>query len=206
MLLDCGVGEDSWESLELQGGPTSPSYRKSVLNIHWKDWCWGWSSNTLATWYEELTHWKRRWCWKRLRAEGEGDDRGWDGWMASLTRWTWVWAGSRSWWWTGKPACSPWGHKESETTERLNWTDTTESCAGLLKIDGYCPSPAAATAATAASTSNYLKVGPRNLHSWQVPRKCQFAGLGAHLEYHCPKSPVTCRRKHVKECFSTAYS
>ena len=47
--------------------------------------------------------WKRHWCWARLKAGGEGDDRGWNGWMASLTQWTWVWAGSRSWWWTGKP-------------------------------------------------------------------------------------------------------
>ena len=58
--------------------------------------------NTLATWCEELTHWKRPWCWERLKA-GEGDDRGWDSWTASLTRWTWVWISSRSWWWTGKP-------------------------------------------------------------------------------------------------------
>ena len=77
--------------------------KKSVLNIHWKDWCWSWSSNTWATWCEELTHWKRPWCWERLKAGGEGDDRGWDGLMASLTRWAWVWASSRSWWWTGKP-------------------------------------------------------------------------------------------------------
>ena len=52
---------------------------------------------------EELTHWKRPWCWERLKAEGEGDDRGWDAWMASLTQWPWVWAISGSWWWTGKP-------------------------------------------------------------------------------------------------------
>ena len=65
---------------------TRQSWRKSVLNIHWKDWCWSFSSNTVATWCEELTHWKRPWCWERLRAEGEGADRGWDGWMASLTR------------------------------------------------------------------------------------------------------------------------
>ena len=103
MLLNCGVGEDSWECLGLQGDPTSPSYRKSILNIHCKDWCWSWNSNTLATWCEELTHWKRPWCWARLKAGGEGDDRAWDGWMASPTRWTWVWVSSRSWWWTGKP-------------------------------------------------------------------------------------------------------
>ena len=59
--------------------------RKSVLNIHWKDWCWSWKSNTLDTWCEELTPWKRPWCGERLKVGGEGDDRGWDGWMASLT-------------------------------------------------------------------------------------------------------------------------
>ena len=54
-------------------------------------------------WCEELTHWKRPWCWERLKARGEGDDRGWDGWMASPTQWTWIWASSGRWWWTGKP-------------------------------------------------------------------------------------------------------
>ena len=72
MLLNCGVGEDSWESLGLQGDPVSLSERKSVLNIHWKDWCCSWSSNTLATWCEELTHWKRLWCWERLITGEEG--------------------------------------------------------------------------------------------------------------------------------------
>ena len=52
---------------------------------------------------EELTHLKRPWCWERLRARGEGDDRGWDGWMTSLTQWTWVWVDSGSWWWIGRP-------------------------------------------------------------------------------------------------------
>ena len=74
-----------------------------LKGIHWKGWCWSWSFNTLATWCEELTHLKRPWCWERLRAGWEGDDKGWDGWMASLTRWTWVWVDSRSWWWTGRP-------------------------------------------------------------------------------------------------------
>ena len=57
----------------------------------------------MATWCKELTHCKRLWCWERLRAGGEGDNRGWDGWMASLTQWTWVWVDSGSWWWTGRP-------------------------------------------------------------------------------------------------------
>ena len=66
-------------------------------NILWRDWCWGWNSNTLAIWREALTYWKRPWHWKRLKAGAEGDNRGWDGWMASLTQWTWVWASSGSW-------------------------------------------------------------------------------------------------------------
>ena len=61
------------------------------------------ASNILATWCEELTHLKRPWCRERLKAGGEGDNRGWDGWMTSLTQWTWVWVSSRSWTWTGKP-------------------------------------------------------------------------------------------------------
>ena len=68
------------------------------LNIHWKDWCWSWSSSTLATGCEELTHLKRPWYWERLKEGREGDERGWDGWMASLTQWTWVWLNSGSWW------------------------------------------------------------------------------------------------------------
>ena len=75
--------------------------RRSLLGVHWKDWCW--SSDTLATWCKEPTRWKRPWCWERLRAGGEGDDRGWDGWMASLTQWKWVSVNSGSWWWTGRP-------------------------------------------------------------------------------------------------------
>ena len=100
MLLNSGVGEDSWESLGLQGDPTCPFQRRSVLGVHWKDWCWSWNSNTLATWCEELTHLKRPWCWERLKVGGEGGNR--DGWMASLTQRTWVWVNFRSWWWTGK--------------------------------------------------------------------------------------------------------
>ena len=72
-------------------------------NIHWKDWCWSWSSNTLATWCKKPIHWKRPWCWERLKTGREGDNRRWDGWMASPTQWTWVWANSGRWWRTGEP-------------------------------------------------------------------------------------------------------
>ena len=124
MLLNCGVGEDSWESLGLQGDPTSPSLRKSVLNIHWKDWCWSCNSNSLATWCKELIHLKTPWCWERLRAEEEmtEDEMVW--WHHQLN--------VRGFGWTpgvgdgqGSLACwSPWGHgvRHDWVTE-LNWTD-----------------------------------------------------------------------------------
>ena len=120
MPLHRGVGEDSWECLELNGNQTSQSWRKSVLNIHCKDWCGSWNSNTLAICCEELTHLKRPWCWERLKVEGEGNDQGWDGCMASLTRWTWVWVGVGQ---GSLMCCSPWGRKESDMIEWLNWTE-----------------------------------------------------------------------------------
>ena len=101
------------------------SSRWLPANTHWKDWCWSWNSNTLATWCKELTHWERYWCWERLKAGGTGDDRGWDGWMAPPTRWTRVWPSSGSWWRTGKPGVLyPWGRKELDTTEWLNWIES----------------------------------------------------------------------------------
>ena len=100
--------------------------KRSVLDVHWKDWHWSWNSNTSATWCQELTHLIRPWCWERLRAGGEGDDRGWDGWMASLTEWTWVGVDSGSCWWAWKP-----GMLQSMGSQRvghdwvtkLNWTE-----------------------------------------------------------------------------------
>ena len=92
----------------------SPLDYKEIQTVHPKvnqSWIfigrtdWSWRSDTLTTWYEELTHWKRPWCWERLKAGREGDNRGWDGCMASPCHgwWTWVWASSRCWWWAGKP-------------------------------------------------------------------------------------------------------
>ena len=98
-----GVGEDSWGSLGPQGDPTSPFWRRPTQGFLRKDWCESWNSSPLATSREELTHWKRLWCWEGSGAGGEGDDRGGDGWMASLTPWTWVSVNSGSWWWTGRP-------------------------------------------------------------------------------------------------------
>ena len=79
-----------------------------------------------ATSCEELTHWKRLWCWEGLGARGEGIDRGWDGWMASLTQWTWVWVNSMSWWWTGRPGVLHFMGSQrvgDDWVTELNWTD-----------------------------------------------------------------------------------
>ena len=100
-------------------------------------WCWRspWCSleglmlklklHYLATWCEELSLWKRPWCWERLRAGGEGDDRGWDGWMASLTQCIWVWVDFGSWWWAGRPGML-WfmGSQRArhDWATELNWT------------------------------------------------------------------------------------
>ena len=109
-------------------GPTLPS--SWVIYI-----IWAWSEYMCVYVHDyylnvhlmqELTHLKRPWCWERLRAGGERDDTGWDGWMASPIQWTWVWVDSGSWWWTGRPGML-WfmgsqrvGHNWA--TE-LNWTD-----------------------------------------------------------------------------------
>ena len=121
MLLNCGVGEDSWESLGLQGDRTK---KKSVLNSHWKDWCWSWNSNTLSTWCKELTDLKRPWCWERLKEEKKGMTEDemvvWHHWHDGheFEQAPGVGNGQGS-----LACCSPWGCKESDKTEWLNWTE-----------------------------------------------------------------------------------
>ena len=91
--------------------------------------------NTLATWCKELTHWKRPWCQERLKVGGEGDDRGWDGWMASMTQWTWVWVNSKSWWWTGRPDVL-----QSMGSQRVRhgWSGCTELSVNTQKNKNLC--------------------------------------------------------------------
>ena len=88
--------ESPLDSKEIQ--PVHPKGNQSWIFTGRTDAEAEWSSTTLATWCKELTHSKRPWCWERLMVGGERDDREWDGWMASPTRWTWVWASTRSWW------------------------------------------------------------------------------------------------------------
>ena len=109
----------------------SPLDCKEIQPVHSEgDWPWDFfgrndakaETPVLGTWCEELTHWKRLWCWAGLGAGGEGNDRGWDSWMASLTRWTWVWVNSGSWWWTGRPGVLRFMGSKSDVTERLIWS------------------------------------------------------------------------------------
>ena len=90
----------------------SPKGMWGSVGVAWRGW--------------ELTHLKRLWCWEGLRAGGEGDDRGWDGWMASLTQWIWVWVDSRSWRWTGRPGVLWFTHSQRvghDWATELNWTE-----------------------------------------------------------------------------------
>ena len=109
---------------------------KSVLSVYWKDCCWSWNSNTLATWWEELTHLKRPWCWERLKAGAKGstEDE-----MVRYYHWLdgnefeqapGVGDGQGS-----LACCSPWGHKELDTTEWLNWTEELEIFSNILKTE-----------------------------------------------------------------------
>ena len=109
---------------------TSSFWRRSTLGFLWREWCWSWKSSSLATSWEELTHWKRPWCWEGLWARGEGDDRGWDGWMASRTRWTceFEWIPGVGDGQGGLACCDSWGRKESDVTEGLNWTELNWGC------------------------------------------------------------------------------
>ena len=123
MILNCCVGVDSLESLGLQGDPTSPSQKRSVLGVHWKDWSWSWNSNTLATWCKELSHLKNPDAGKVWGQEEKGttEDE-----LAGWHQWTWVRVDSRRWWWTGRTGMLIFmGRKESDMAERLNWTERT---------------------------------------------------------------------------------
>ena len=113
--------EKTLESPLDAGRSSHSTLRKSTLNIHWKDWCWGWSSNTLATWYKESTHWKRPWCWERLKAGGEAvTEDEMVGWHHRLNGHRFKQTPGDSEGQGSLVCCSPSGHKELDTTEWLN--------------------------------------------------------------------------------------
>jgi len=146
---------------------------RSVLGVHWKDWCWSWNSNTLATSCEVLPHWKILWCWEGLGAGGEGDNRGWDGWMAPPTRWTWVWENSGSWWWTGRRAVI---HRVAKSRTRLSdWTELTNSVPRPRQSDVYPLGPRLAPfLGEMWATQNRLS---RETDIWDYPNVCTLSRL-----------------------------
>ena len=140
MLLKCGVGEDSCGVGEVPW--TARSSNQSILKEISPEYSLEGTMlklQYLATWCEELIHLKRPWCWERLKVGGEGDNRGWGGWMASLTQWTWVWVNSGSWWWTGRP-----GVLQSMGSQRVghhwvtpNWTELILFRTWLIKFEAF---------------------------------------------------------------------
>ena len=104
--------------------PTSPFWRRSALGFLWREWCWSWNSSTLATSCEELTHWKRLWCWRDWGQEEKGTTEdemaGWHHWLDGCESEWILGVGDGQ---GGLPCCNSWGHKESDMTEWLNWTD-----------------------------------------------------------------------------------
>ena len=138
--LDC---EESWAlknwcfwTVVLEKTLESPLNCKEIQLVHSKEISPGCSLERMmlklklqyfGLLMKELIHWKRHWCWEELGQEEKGDDRGWDGWMASQTWWTWIWVNSGGWWWTGRPGVlrfmgSQWvGH---DWAIELNWRDS----------------------------------------------------------------------------------
>ena len=141
--------------------------------MHWKDWCWCWNSNTLATWCEELTCLEKPSCWERLKVGREGDDRGWDGWMASLTWWTWVWVNSGSWWWTRRPGVLP-----SVELQRVRHNWATELNWWMKKFAGDSCVQSLVSVDTLSHNSFFLGVGwiPRDAF-WSAP-------MGSNHHFH----------------------
>ena len=154
--LDC---EESWVpknwcfwSVVLEKTLETPLDSKEIQPVHPKgDQSWVFigrtdvKAETPILWPPHVKSWlmKSLWCWEGLGTGGEGDDRGWDGWMASPTQWTWVWVNSGSWWWTGRPDVLGFmgsqrvGH---DWATELNWTllcitflaSKTHKCSSLI--------------------------------------------------------------------------
>ena len=138
MLLNYGVGEeDSWVSPGLQGDQTSQSWRKSVLNFHWKDWRWSWNSNTSATWCEELTHLEKTLSWEGLKAGRERHDRGWGGWNAGWQNLSKLWeiVKDREAWCVavrGVTRSQNWETGQNEYSSGKHWPVAAASDKGLI--------------------------------------------------------------------------
>ena len=131
MLLNCGVGEDSWESLGLQGDPASPILKEISPGCSLEGMMLKLKLQYFGHLMRRIDSLEKTLILGGNRAGGEGDNPGWDGWMASLTQWTWVWVNSGSWWWTGRP-----GVLWFMASQRVghNWVTILKSKLGAEKI------------------------------------------------------------------------
>ena len=197
------------ESPQTAGRSNQSNLKEISSEYSLKDWCWSWSSSTLATSWKELTHWKRPWCSEGLRAGGEGDDRGWDGCMASPTRWTWVWVNSGSWWWTGRAGVLQFmgsqrvGH---DLATELNWYTSVSvsyccvtSCLGEkhhLFSFRFCDS------AVWVFWSHGFPYGP--VANFRLARCCCWGqGRGPKTRTQCTRSHEVCHKTGLFSLFAT---
>ena len=164
--------------------------RRSVLGVLWKAWCWSWNSSTLATSCKGLIYWKRLWCWEGLGAGGKGDDRGWDGWMASLTRWTWVWVNSGSWWWTGSPGVLRFvglqrvGH---DWATELNWTEFCKGFPGSSTVNNLPAMQKTWVPSLGWEDLLEKKMATHSSIAWNMPgieESCRLQSMGSQRVRH----------------------
>ena len=165
------------------------------MNMHWKD-AEAETPILWATWCEELTRRKRPWCWEGLGAGGERDDWGCDGWMASLTRWTWVWVNSGSLWWTGRPGVLQFMGSQRvrhDWATELNWTTVSHplslvprsQCSQSFEVCQLCVSTSSLTRQISVSQATLWKARTLNVHS-------SFSPWGGSYEMACSLLALCC--------------
>ena len=134
-------------------------------------------------WCIELTHWKKPWCWERLKAGREGDNRGWDGWMGTPIWWTWVWASSMSWWQIGKPWRAP-VHGVTKSWTWLRTWSKLNSNSEHFYMPLFATSMSSLEKCILFRPSFHFPLGDLFFHCWVLWALCIFWKLSPHLLHH----------------------
>ena len=197
MLLSCGVGEDSWESLGLQGDPTSPPQRRSALDVHWKDWCWSWNS---ILWPPDVKSWligKDPDAYKDWKQEEKGmTEDEMVGWHHRLNGHEFGWDSAVGDGQGGLACCSSWGFKELHMTEWLNWTELKGKSVNKC-IWGFRSQVTAAISWPKESKSGHENMTKGYKHD--------FLGIAVHnaeflICFHFPKCVCVLSHSYVSHC------